>query len=82
VTRPRILHQASGSRFLIDRYLGRLVEHGIAVHDRVKSRLSDPISRPNHLQEAIVRFLGGTSAIRIVTTNFDDHFRGAALRVF
>ena len=67
---------------LIDRYLGRLVEHGIAVHDRVKNRLSDPHSRPNHLHEAIVRLFGSTSAIRIVTTNFDDHFRGAALSVF
>jgi hypothetical protein len=27
---------------LIDRYLGRLVENGISVHDRVKGRLSDP----------------------------------------
>lgn len=27
---------------LIDRYLGRLAGHGIAVHDRVKARLSDP----------------------------------------
>jgi hypothetical protein len=67
---------------LIDRYLGRLVEHGIAVHDRVKNRLSDPLSRPNHLHEAIVRLFSGTSAIRIVTTNFDDHSRGAALSVF
>lgn len=67
---------------LIDRYLGRLVEHGIAVHDRVKNRLSDPLSRPNHLHEAIVRLFGSTSAIRIVTTNFDDHFRGAALSIF
>src|SRR5580698_3743633 len=46
---------------LIDRYLGRLAEHGIAVHDRVKNRLSDPNSRPNHLHEAIVRLFGGTS---------------------
>jgi SIR2-like domain len=67
---------------LVDRYLGRLAEHGIAVHDRVKNRLSDPRSRPNHLHEAIVRLFGSTSAIRIVTTNFDDHFRGAALGVF
>ncbi len=67
---------------LIDRYLGRLEEHGIAVHERVKTRLSDPHSRPNHLHEAIVRLFGRTSAIRIITTNFDDHFRGAALDVF
>jgi NAD-dependent SIR2 family protein deacetylase len=67
---------------LIDRYLGRLVKCGIPVHDRVKNRLSDPHSRTNPLHESIVRLFGNTSAIRIVTTNFDDHFRGAALRVF
>jgi Domain of unknown function (DUF4020)/SIR2-like domain len=63
---------------LIDRYLGRLVENGIPVHDRVKNRLSDPFSRPNHLHESIVRLFGSADSIRIVTTNFDDHFRGAA----
>lgn len=67
---------------LIDLYRGRLVEHGIAVHDRVKNRLSDPLSRPNHLHETVIRLFGSMSAIRIVTTNFDDHFRGAALNVF
>src|SRR5579875_2621419 len=44
---------------LIDRYLGRLVENGIPVHERVKPRLSDPASRPNHLHESIVRLFGG-----------------------
>jgi hypothetical protein len=66
---------------LIDRYLGRLIENGIPVHDRVKSRLSAPLSRPNHLHESIVRLFRSADAIRIVTTNFDDHFRGAALNV-
>jgi hypothetical protein len=71
-----------GEHELIDRYLGRLVEHKIAVHDRVKARLSDPNSHPNHLHEAIVRLFGSSSAIRIVTSNFDDHFRGAAQTVY
>lgn len=67
---------------LIDRYLGRLVENGIPVHDRVKGRLSDPHSRPNHLHESVVRLFGSADAIRIVTINFDDHFRGAAQIVY
>ncbi len=67
---------------LIDRYLGRLVENGIPVHDRVKGRLSDPHSLPNHLHESIVRLFGNAGAIRIVTTNFDDHFRGASQTVY
>lgn len=67
---------------LVDRYLGRLMGHGLVVHDRVKNRLSDPLSHPNHLHEVIVRLFGSSGAIRIVTTNFDDHFRGAALSIF
>jgi hypothetical protein len=67
---------------LIDRYLGRLVEKGIPVHQRVKSRLSDPKSRPNHVHDSIIRVFGSPDAIRIVTTNFDDHFRGAAQTVY
>lgn len=67
---------------LIDRCLGRLVENGIPVHDRVKGRLSDPRSLPNHLHESVVHLFGGADAMRIVTTNFDDHFRGAAQTVY
>jgi SIR2-like domain len=67
---------------LIDRYLGRLVERGIPVHERVKTRLSDPTSRPNHVHESIIRLFGSADAIRIVTTNFDDHFCGAAQAVY
>lgn len=66
----------------VDRYLGRLEQEGLSVHERVKWRLSLPDSRPNHLHQSIVRLFGRTDAIRIVTTNFDDHFRGAATEVF
>jgi len=67
---------------LIDRYLGRLVEKGIPIHERVKTRLSDPASRSNHVHESIIRLFGSADTIRIVTTNFDDHFRGAAQTVY
>ena len=67
---------------LIDRYLGRLEQGGLAVHERVKQRLSNPDSRPNHLHQAIVRLFGTNDAIRIVTTNFDDHFWSAAMGLF
>jgi hypothetical protein len=62
-----------GEHELIDRYLGRLVEKGIPVHERVKTRLSDPTSRPNQVHESVIRLFGSADAIRIVTTNFDDH---------
>jgi hypothetical protein len=66
----------------VDRYLGRLQQQGLAVHERVRQRLSLPDSRPNHLHKSIVRLFGSSESIRIVTTNFDDHFRGAATEVF
>lgn len=66
---------------LIDRYLGRLEQEGLAVHDRVKQLLSDPNSYPNHLHESVIRLFGTSKRIRVVTTNFDDHFRGAAVRI-
>ena len=62
--------------------MGRLEQQGRAVHERVKRLLSDPNSRPNHLHQALVRLFGACDAIRIVTTNFDDHFFGAATDVF
>src|SRR5438046_1792432 len=50
----------------IDRYLGRLVEEKIVVHDRVRRRLSLPDSRPNHLHRSIVKLFGKPEALRIV----------------
>jgi len=66
---------------LIDRYLGRLEQEGLAVHDRVRRLLSDPDSRPNHLHGSVIRLFGTSQRVRVVTTNFDDHFRGAASRI-
>jgi len=66
---------------LIDRYLGRLEHEGLAVHDRVRHLLSDPDSRPNHLHESIISLFGTSQRIRVVTTNFDDHFRSVAGRM-
>ncbi len=66
----------------VDRYLGRLEQAGLSVHERVRQRLSLPDSFPNHLHKSLVRLFGKPEAIRIVTTNFDDHFGAAAMEVF
>ncbi len=66
----------------VDRYLGRLEQEGLAVHELVKQRLSLSDSLPNYFHQSMIRLFGQTDAIRIVTTNFDDHFRGAATEVF
>ena len=42
---------------LVDRYLGRLEQEGLAVHERVQQFLSNPESRPNHLHQAIIRLI-------------------------
>ncbi|MCP5426404.1 MAG: DUF4020 domain-containing protein [Gammaproteobacteria bacterium] len=65
----------------IERFLGRLQDEGVPVHNITKSRLADSTSKPNPLHTAILRLFSG-SAARVVTTNFDDHFSTEANRLF
>lgn len=58
-----------------ERFLGRLAHEGKSVHEQVVRILSNPRSSPTPLHENILNlFVGGTSDIRVVTTNFDPHF--------
>jgi hypothetical protein len=66
----------------VDRYLGRLVKHGVHVHELVRKTLSDPKSMPNPLHTNLLRLFKTPSRIKIVTTNFDLHFTTAAKSVF
>src|SRR6185436_4244939 len=61
----------------LDRVLGRAKEAGIPVHRLVAERLSAPTSRFNFLHENLVALFGAAANVRIVTTNFDLHFKGA-----
>jgi hypothetical protein len=61
----------------LDRVLGRMKEEGIQVNRLAAERLTRPGSRFNLLHENLVRLFGSAGKIRIVTTNFDEHFEGA-----
>jgi len=66
----------------IDRYLGRLVEIGVTVHELVRSVLSSPDSHPNVFHEALIGIFRDPNHVRLVTTNFDRHFTTVAINRF
>lgn len=66
----------------IDRFLGRLVKHGVHVHELVRKKLSNPHSTPNPLHKNLLRLFKSAQKVKIVTTNFDLHFTVAAGSVF
>lgn len=65
----------------IDRFLGRLPEN-LNIYERTKSRLSSPDSRPNSLHRDLLRSFCHAPAVRLVTTNFDNHLTAAFSDVF
>ena len=62
----------------VDRFLGRLVERGVKVHERVQKILSNPDSAPNSLHSNLLQLFETPAKVRLVTTNFDLHFTSAA----
>ena len=62
----------------LDRFLGRLKDHGLPIHERTRDRLCDSDSKPNPLHRTLLKLFDGANAVRLVTTNFDDHFAAAA----
>jgi hypothetical protein len=65
----------------VDRFLGKLPEN-LNIYERTRRLLSDPSSKPNSLHRDLLRVFSDHSSVRLVTTNFDDHFASAALEVF
>jgi len=65
----------------VDRFLGKLPEN-LNIYERTRLRLSDPSSKPNSLHRDLLRVFSGHTSVRLVTTNFDDHFASAAVEVF
>ncbi len=60
-----------------DHILGRLEDRGLLVHELARDILSDASSSPNEIHKDILR-LFHNQRVRIVTTNFDQHFTNAA----
>jgi NAD-dependent SIR2 family protein deacetylase len=57
-----------------DRFLGRLAQTGVRVHERAARILGRPESLPNELHRLLVEIFPLAQDLRIVTTNFDRHF--------
>lgn len=66
----------------VDRFLGRLSNQKVRVHERVREILSDSSSSPNSMHLSLLRLFETENSVRLVTTNFDPHFTGAARMVF
>lgn len=64
-----------------DRFLGKLPE-SLNIHERTRTLLLSPDSKPNPLHHDLLRVFLRPFDVRLVTTNFDDHFGTAATEVF
>ncbi len=61
----------------LDRFLGELFRQGVDVQGLCRSIIGNPASRPTELHDSLVELFIKPEHARIVTTNFDNHFRVA-----
>lgn len=62
----------------IERFLGRLKDRPINVHQIAKDLLSRIESKPNLLHRYLVTIATSNNEFRLITTNFDNHFSKVA----
>jgi hypothetical protein len=65
-----------------DRLLGRLARDGTDVHAAAARILYHEGTQPTKLHGEILRLFGTPERVRVVTTNFDDHFSAAGRKIF
>ena len=65
-----------------DRFLGRLHDKGVKVHERAVRELSRNNPKPTALHKNLLRLYRKSEKVRVVTTNFDLLFEEAAQDVF
>jgi hypothetical protein len=65
-----------------ERYLGRLQEHGVNVHEAAAEILLNPASKPHKLHRLLLEIFPSPKGLRLVTTNFDSHFSAAVQTLF
>jgi len=65
-----------------DQVLGKLAHNGTVVHLAAAKRLYNQDTHPTEAHKQILRIFGTPDKVRIVTTNFDNHFSDAARTVF
>jgi len=65
-----------------DQALGKMARNGADVHAAAAKILFHPKTHPTDLHKQALGIFGSPDKVRIVTTNFDDHFSTAARNVF
>lgn len=65
----------------LENFFGKLKSQGVDVHSIVRQRLTNPQSRPNELHIGLLSLFKNSSDVRLVTTNFDNHFSTSAIDV-
>ena len=65
-----------------DRFLGRLHQKGVKVHERAVRELRGNNPKPTDLHKNLLRLYQKSEQVRVVTTNFDLLFENAAQDVF
>ena len=65
-----------------DRFLGRLHDKGVKVHERAVRELSRNNPKPTALHKNLLRLHQKSEQVRVVTTNFDLLFEEAAQEIF
>ncbi|MBW2121396.1 MAG: DUF4020 domain-containing protein [Deltaproteobacteria bacterium] len=75
-------HQTRKNNESNERFLGRLTDQEVKVHERAAQILSNPESQPTQLHRDLLRLFNSLDQVRLVTTNFDPHFETAAKEVF
>lgn len=76
VSTPRVVGESD------DAYLGRLASGGLDVERRVRRAILRPGSGSTPLHLSLARLFGGADRVRIVTTNYDEHFETACGRAY
>lgn len=64
-----------------EQILGGFLRDGIKVHQATADRLLSN-TKPTDLHRELIRVFGAAEKVRLVTTNFDNHFTDAAKEVF
>lgn len=59
----------------LDRFMGELFRQKVDVQGLCRTRIGDPASRATELHRSLVELFLKPEHVRIVTTNFDHHFR-------
>ena len=62
----------------LDRFLGRIEQHGVDIQTRTRKIIDVPTSVPRDLHHSVVKLFRDADSLRLVTTNFDRHFSTAA----